>query len=136
MKQEEMFKLRLDGGTKLINIQAKSEVSKVKWLVDLCVQPDLNTHLALIARLLDEQKGKGTGKDLFFTTKKYACKILKIDSPFYEESIKAITTLDTRKQFLEPRDEKLFYKPMGRDGHTLIIAKPCGQCFHLQPTLR
>ena len=99
-KQEEMFKLRQDGGTKLINIQAKSEASKVKWLVDLCIQPDLNTHLALIARLLGEQKGKGTGKDLFFTTKNYARKILKIDSPFYKESIKAITTLDTRKQVL------------------------------------
>ena len=122
-----MFKLRQDGGTKLINIQAKSEASKVKWLVDLCVQPDLNTHLALIARLLGEQKGKGTGKDLFFTTKNYARKILKIDSPFYEESIKAITTLDTRKQVLQPRDEKLFYNPifLGRDGHALNITKPC-----------
>ena len=127
VKQEEMFKLRQDGGTKLINIQAKSEASKVKWLVDLCVQPELNTHLALIARLLGEQKGKGTGKDLFFTTQNYARKILKIDSPFYEESIKAITTLDTCKQVLESRDEKLFYNPvfLGRDGHTLKITKPC-----------
>ena len=120
-----MFKLRQVGGTKLINIQAKSEASKVKWLVDLCVQPDLNTHLALITRLLGEQKGKGTGKNLFFTTN--ARKILKIDSPFYEESIKAITTLDTRKQVLQPRDEKLFYNPifLGHDGHTLNITKPC-----------
>ena len=93
----------------------------------ICVQPDLNTHLALIARLLGEQKGKGTGKDLFVTTKNYALKILKIDSPFYEESIKAITTIDTRKQVLEPRDEKLFYNPifLGCDGHTLLITKPC-----------
>ena len=72
------------------------------------------------------KKGKGTGKDLFFTTKNYARKILKIVSP-YEESIKAITTLDTRKQALEPRKEKLFYNPIfrGRDGHTLNITKPC-----------
>ena len=127
VKQEEMFKLRQDGVTKLINIQAKSEASKVKWLVDVCVQPDLNIHLALIARLLGEQKGKSTGKDLFFTTKNYARKILNIDSPFYEESIKAITTLDTRKQVLQPRDEKIFYNPifLGRDGHTLNITKPC-----------
>ena len=119
VKQEEIFKLRQDRGTKLINIQAKS--------VDLCVQSDLNTHLALIAQLLGEQKGKGTRKDLFFTTKNCARKILKIDSPFYEESIKAITTLDTRRQVLQPRDEKLFYNPifLGHDGHTLNIRKPC-----------
>ena len=50
-----MFKLRQDGGTKLINIQAKSETSKVKWLVDLCIQPDLNTNLALIGRTKGER---------------------------------------------------------------------------------
>ena len=66
-------------------------------------------------------------KYLFFTTKNYAGKVPKVDSPFCEESIKAMPTLGTRKQVLEPPDEKLFYNPifLGRDGHTLNITKPC-----------
>ena len=80
-KQEEMHKLRKHGGTKLINIQAKAEASKIKWLIDLCVDPKLTVHLALMDRLLGEQKGKCCGKDLFFTTK-HARKVLKIASPF------------------------------------------------------
>ena len=127
VKQEEMHKLRKHGGTKLINIQAKAEASKIKWLIDLCVDPNLTVHLALMDRLLGEQKGKCHGKDLFFTTKHYARKVLKIASPFYTEAIKAMTTLDLRKQVLDPRDEQLFYNPIfqGGNGQTLRITKPC-----------
>ena len=127
VKQEEMHKLRKHGGTKLINIQAKAEASKIKWLIDLCVDPNLTVHLALMDRLLGEQKGKCHGKDLFFTTKHYARKVLKIASPFYTEAIKAMTTLDLRKQVLDPRDEQLFYTPIFQrgNGQTLRITKPC-----------
>ena len=78
-------------------------------------------------RLLGEQKGKCRGKDLFFTTKHYARKVLKIASPFYTEAIKAMTTFGLRKQVLDPRDEKLFYNPIfqGRNELTLRITKPC-----------
>ena len=96
VKQEEMHKLRKHGGTKLINIQAKAEAYKIKWLIDLYVDPKLTVHLALMDRLLGEQKGKCCGKDLFFTTK-HARKVLKIASPFYTEAIKAMTTLGLRK---------------------------------------
>ena len=84
-------------------------------------------HLALMDRLLGEQKGKSRGKDLFFTTKHNARKVLKIPSPFYTEAIKAMTTLGLRKQVLDPRDEKLFYNPIvqGRNEQTLRITKPC-----------
>ena len=112
IKQEEMIKLRQHGGTKLISIQAKSEASKIKWLIDLCVLPELKTHMDLITRLLGDQKGRCNGRDLFFTTTHYARRILRIGSPFYKEAIKAITTLETRKQVLDPRDEKLFYNPI------------------------
>ena len=127
VKQEEMHKLRKHAATKLINIQAKAEASKIKWLIDLCVDPKLTVHLALMDRLLGEQKGKCSGKDLFFNTKHYARKVLKIASPFYTEAIKAMTTLDLRKQVLDPRDEKLFYNPIfqGRNEQTLRITKPC-----------
>ena len=33
--QKEMWKIKLNGGTKLVNIQIKSEASKAKWLMDL-----------------------------------------------------------------------------------------------------
>ena len=127
VKQEEMHKLRKHGGIKLINIPAKIEASQIKWLINLCVDPALNIHLALIDRLLGEQKGKCRGKDLFFTTKHYARKVLKINSPFYKDAIKAMTTLDLRKQVLDPREEKLFYNPIfqGRSEQTLKITKPC-----------
>ena len=122
-----MHKLRKHGGIKLINIQAKIEASQIKWLVNLCVDPELNIHFALIDRLLGEQKGKCRGKDLFLTTKHYARKVLKINSPFYKDVIKVMTTLDLRKQVLAPREEKLFYNPIfqGRGGQTLKITKPC-----------
>ena len=127
VKQEEMHKLRKHGGAKLINIQAKTEASKIKWLIDLSVEPKLNIHLALIDWLSGEQKGKSHGKDIFFTTKHYARKVLKINSPLYKEAIKAMATLDLRKQVLDPREEKLFYNPIfqGRNGQTLKIINPC-----------
>ena len=127
VKQEEMQKLRKHGGTKLINIQAKTEASKIKWLIDLCIDPTLNSHLTLVDKLLGEQKGKCHGKDLFFTTKHYARKVLKINSAFYKEAIKAMTTLDLRKQVLDPREEKLFYNPIfqGKNEQTPKINKPC-----------
>ena len=90
-------------------------------------RPKLNVHLALMDKLLGEQKGKCRGKDLFFTTKHCARKVLKINSPFYTEAIKAMITLDLRIQVLDPRDEKLFYNPIfqGRNKQTLRITKPC-----------
>ena len=72
----------------------------------------MTVHLDLMDRLLGEQKGKCRAKDLFFTTKHYVGKVLKINSTFYTEAIKAMTTLDLRKQFLDPRDQKLFYNPI------------------------
>ena len=36
ISQDEMYKLREYGGAKLVNVQAKSEASKIQWLVQLC----------------------------------------------------------------------------------------------------
>ena len=46
-----------------------------------------------------------------------------------EESIKAMTTLETRKQVLDPQDEKLFYNPIfqGELGHTINVMKSCAR---------
>ena len=83
----------------------------------------------LITRLMGDQKGRCNGRDLFFTTTRYARRILRIDSPFYKESITAMTTLESWKQVLDPRDEKLFYNPIfqGELGHTLNVTKSCAR---------
>ena len=115
VKQEEMFKLRQHGGTKLRNIQAKSASSKIKWLIDLCVLPEIKTHMDLITRLMGDQKGRCNGRDLFFTTTHYARRILRIDSPFDKESVTAMTTLELRKQVLDPREKSYFIATSSRE---------------------
>ena len=45
-----MHKLRKHGDTKLINIQAKTEASKIKWLIVLCVDPKLGVHVTIVIR--------------------------------------------------------------------------------------
>ena len=102
-------------GVKSLNIQAKVEASKIKWLIDLW-RPKLTVHLALKGRLLGEQKGKYRGNDLFFTTKRYARKVLGIASPFYTEAIKIMTTHDLRKQVLDPRMRSCFIIRFSREG--------------------
>ena len=59
--QDEMYKLREHGGAKLSNIHAKSEASKIQWLIELCSNPNLATQLALVNELLGGQKGGGGG---------------------------------------------------------------------------
>ena len=119
--QDEMYKLREHGGAKLSNIHAKSEASKIQWLIELCSNPNLATHLALVNELLGEQKGGIQGTDIFFTNKHYARRILKISSPYYLEAISAMAALETRKQILNPRDEKVFYNPVFTQENDQII---------------
>ena len=66
--QDEMYKLREHGGAKLSNIHAKSEASKIQWLIELCSNPNLATHLALVNELLGEQKGGIQGTNFFSPT--------------------------------------------------------------------
>ena len=75
----------------------------------------------------NSQKREMPWKRFIFTTKHYVLKVFKINSPFYKESIKAMTTLDLRKQVLDQREEKLFYNPIfqGKNKQTLKITKPC-----------
>ena len=105
VEREELYKLREHGGAKLVHVQAKSEASKVQWLIDLCINPTLSGHLGY-------QKGKPHGSDLFFTSKHYAKRILRTTFPFYQEAIRAITTLDVCKRILDLRADKLFKNPV------------------------
>ena len=127
--QDELRKLREHGGAKLVDVTCKSHASKVQWLMALCDQPCLATHLALVTRLLGVQRGDLSGSELFFTTKHYAARILSIRTAFYTEAIKAMTSLDVRKRVLDPDLEKVFYNPVftGVTGYTMSINQPCVQ---------
>ena len=111
ISQQEMQKLREDGGAKLIDIQCKTDASKVKWLMDLVINPDLETHRHIIRRLLGKQKGSLQGIELFFTTTQYATRILKTQVSYYKNAIKGITKLNIRKKIDDVNEEKLFYNP-------------------------
>ena len=39
ISKRELHKLRKHGGAKLINIQKKSKASKIKWLMELIIEP-------------------------------------------------------------------------------------------------
>ena len=121
ISQAEMQKLRAHGGAKLVNITVKSEASKIRWLMDLCTNPQLVTHLALVTRLLGVQKGGLSGVDLFFTSKHYARRTLKVTTPFYNVAIKAITALETAKRITDPRIEPLFYNPTFCSGGKILL---------------
>ena len=111
VNEQEMKKLRLDGGVKLIDIKTKTDTSKVRWLMEIMTNDKLTTHLALMTTLIGTQKGGLQGSDLFFTTKHYTKNILRTQANFYKASIQAITKLQIRKKIEDPNQEKVFYNP-------------------------
>ena len=125
IKQEELHKLRQHGGAKLVRIQAKSEASKVQWLIDLCIDLAVLGHLALVTELLGDQKGKLRGSDLFFTSRHYARRILRATSPFTKRPSPRWTCANA---FLtDLRAEKLFHNTIFTrvDHHTLRVSHYC-----------
>ena len=92
-----MWRLKTNGGIKLVNVQIKSEVSKVKWLIDLVSNPECRLHLQIFKELLGVQKGGICGRDLLFLDHSYMKRHLKTDSAFYKEALLAISTLQASK---------------------------------------
>ena len=111
ISQDEMKKLRLDGGAKLIDIDVKSEAYRICWLIELLNKEHLKVHLGIITALIGVQKGGLEGSDLFFTTHDFATKILTTPSAYYTNAIRAITKFHLRKKIDDVREEKLFYNP-------------------------
>ena len=111
ISKDEMYKLKIDGGAKLINVKTKSQAPKVKCLVDLAETEDLKVQLAVVTRLLGKQPGHIEGTDLFFTKKHYISKLAKFKSPFYKDALKAITALKLIKKITDPRSEHIFFNP-------------------------
>ena len=122
-----MIKLRLDGGLKLVDISAKSKASKVKWLMEIVENPELDTHRQVITKLIGEQKGALTGIELFFTRPEYSRRLLSIQSEFCIEAIQAITRLPLHKKIQNLENEKVFYSPLFKDENfkVLPITKTC-----------
>ena len=108
VSQREMKKLRQDGGIKLVNINIKTETSKIRWLMELVANSQLHTHTAIMTELLGTQKGGLQGIELFFTTQYYAKKLLATKSSFYSGAIQAITKLQVKMKIEDPMQEKLF----------------------------
>ena len=121
VSRQECMKLRKFGGAKLIDVQAKSGASKVKWLMELCFRPDLDTHRHLFTNLVGEHKGKLSGIDLFFTKYSYARLNLKSISSFYREAILLMTRLDTLKKVADINQEKVFYNPIFTTNHGEVL---------------
>ena len=51
-----MWKIKTNGGCKLVNVQVKSETSKAKWLMEIATKPDLKVHLDLFEAITGIQK--------------------------------------------------------------------------------
>ena len=125
VSETEMKKLRLDGGIKLIDIQAKLEASRCMWLLDLVENPNLVTHLAVVDSLIGLQKGGLRITDIIFTNKYYCKKLLRIPhSNFYTEGLNATAKLKLHKQILDLNSQKIFYNPMFRDRNLKTISIP------------
>ena len=52
IRQEELWKTKLDGGIKLINVQLKSAHSKSKWLMEMATNPNMKTNLNTFSTLM------------------------------------------------------------------------------------
>ena len=113
--QKEMWKTKMNGGCKLVNIQVKSETSKAKWLMEIATKVEFKINLETFSALVGPQKGNNSGRDLIFMNKSYISRILKTDSPFYKEAFKSLAIFNRRKGVRNVKDwdeENIFYNPL------------------------
>ena len=121
VSQAECTKLHVHGGLKLVDIALKATVSKMHWLIRLCSQPSLSTHLALTTSLLGSQPGQVSGLDLFFTPPRYGSYVLRTTSLFHREAIKGMNLLSLRKRVASLASEHIFYNR--------LFSLPDGKCI-------
>ena len=79
-----MWKIKSEGGCKLVNVQIKSATSKAKWLMELATNKDRKVNLAIFTELNGRHKGNTFGKDLIFRLKPYITRLKEI-TPFYRK---------------------------------------------------
>ena len=113
--QKEMWKIKKNGGCKLVNIQVKSETSKAKWLMEIATNPDLKIHLETFSLIVGAQKGENRGKDIIFMDRSFLTRSLQVSDTFYKEALQALSMFRRRKGIAQPRDwdgENIFYNPL------------------------
>jgi len=128
VSEAKMKKLCLDGGIKLIDIEAKVEIFRRMWLMDLVQNVDLSSHLALVTLLVGIQRGGREAPDILFTNTHYVNRVLNVThSEFYKEGFKAAAKLSLSKKIEDLNSEKVFYNPMFTDKHfkTTFITNRC-----------
>ena len=119
-----MWKIKLNGGCKLVNIQVKSEGSKARWLTEIATNPQLKVNFDIFSTLIGTQNGHNTGWDLIFMHKAHITRVMNIDSPFYKEALKSISLFECKKGIVNVNawdDENLFYNPLiiNKSGKTI-----------------
>ena len=115
IEQKEMWRLRGNGGIKLPNLRVKSQISKVKWLIELVTSPEMSAHLCLFERLIGVHKGNISGRDLLFLPRSYILRHLKTENAFYKEALLAISDLEITKgvpNVAQWDKEHLFYNTL------------------------
>ena len=126
VSQQELIKLRVDGGIKLIDIATKSRVSKCIWLIQLITNPVLHMNLSLVSQLLGEQNGHKQGIDIFFCPSTYARYNLRHIAPFYKEAISAFSQFDLQQHITLPDIpfQPFFYNRVFLDQNYKAILNP------------
>ena len=115
VSQAEMWKIKSQGGLKLINIDIKSNTSKIKWLIDIASKPNLKTSFDLFKRLVGTQKGDISGHDLLFLERSYFQRTFKTSGIFYKDALLALSKLDKSKGVPNINSwdsEHIFYNPL------------------------
>ena len=99
---------------------SQKETSKAKWLMEIASKPELKIHLDIFTAITGKQKGNNKGKDLILMLKQHISRVVKVESPFYKEALKSVTTFQRRKGIKEIRDwdeENIFYNPLITNVH-------------------
>ena len=91
--QKETWKIKKNGGCKLVNIQVKSETSKAKWLMEIATNPEFKIHLETFSILVGAQKGGNAGRDLIFMNRAFITRVMKVQDTFYKEALQSLSML-------------------------------------------
>ena len=121
--QKETWKIKKNGGCKLVNIQVKSETSKAKWLMEIATNPEFRIHLETFSILVGVQKGGNAGRDLIFMNRAFITRVMKVQDSFYKEALQSLSMFRRHKGIARPQDwdkENIFYNPLvlSRSGKT------------------
>jgi hypothetical protein len=130
ISQKEMWKLKTQGGIKLLNLEVKSVAPKVKWLVDMVTDENLKRNLDIFSALMGIQKGNISGRDIIFLRTEYIRRNLVTDNAFYREALLAMSRFNVLKGINSLADwdkEHIFYNPLflSKTGKTLKLTKFC-----------